>query len=636
MKYLRSIIILFLVISSIAFSKTDKLERLSNVQAALVIDSLENQLEIVYPNERDDIIYQLAYYYFQIDPEQSEKNANEFLASSDSKTSPKQLFNIYNWLATINENKGNHASTYHYLELQKELLESVKNENNVMLKAEHLNSIIAEDETPKIMGLRYLSFFIIIAFIIIVSGLFIYIKILRKRHTVIESRNNQELEAANAKLQKFNDDLQQAIMEKTYERAIELEQSSNEIVELRKTLRKAEEANYLKNAFLGTMSHQIRTPLSGIMGFSNILETELALKGNEDLYEFAKNIQEAGEKLMSLITNIIDISSIEANILELKMTPCNVTDIFATLENDFTIKAKDKGLIFKTKVEPDTPIVYADNVNLIKSITIVIENAIQYSKKGFVTLNAKHKSDLNTIEIEIKDKGTGIDDETLKMLNDSFDYTKHGSSLTYQGHGLGLILAHRLITLMNGTLQIKSKPEKGTEILITLQCSLDSISNKISEKKEDIKPEVKPQEASIVSAPVFGKINIFVVEDDRMNRMVIEKMLKNAGKITTAVDGDDALKKLAAVDKKNQHFDVFLMDMNLPSPWDGMKLMIEMRKKYQWTNNTPFIAQTAYAMAGDKDLYLDAGFNDYISKPINKNELLTMVQKQLELFKKND
>jgi len=636
MKYLRSIFILFIVISSVAFGKADKLEKISNVQAALIIDSLENQRELVSHNERKDIVYQLAYYYFQVDPEQSKKNAKEFIASSDSTTSPTQLLNIYNWLATIHENKGNYDSAYHYLESQKVLFDRVKKENNELLKSEHLNSILAVNETPRILGLRYLSFFVIIAFILIVSGFYIYIKILIKRYALIESRKNQELEASNAKLQKFNDDLQQAIMEKTYERAIELEKTSNEIVELRKTLRKAEEANYLKNAFLGTMSHQIRTPLSGIMGFSNILETELALKGNEDLYEFAKNIQEAGVKLMSLITNIIDISSIEANILELKMKPCNITDVIASLEKDFTMKAKDKGLIFKAKAESGIPVVYADNENLIKSISIALENAIQYSKKGFVTLNAKHKPDLNIVEIEIKDNGTGIDEETLKMLNDSFDYTKHGSSLTYQGHGLGLILAHRIITLMNGTLLIKSKPGKGTKILMTLKCSPDSVSENNSAKKEDIKDNVIQQEASIVSAPVFGKINIFVVEDDRMNRMVIEKMLKNAGKITTAVDGDDALKKLAAADKKNQYFDVFLMDMNLPAPWDGMKLMIEMRKKYNWTNNTPFIAQTAYAMANDKDLYLDAGFNDYISKPINKNELLTMVQKQLELFKKND
>ena len=141
------------------------------------------------------------------------------------------------------------------------------------------------------------------------------------------------------------------------------------------------------------------------------------------------------------------------------------------------------------------------------------------------------------------------------------------------------------------------------------------------------------ENATIINAPEYGRLKIFIVEDDRMNRMVLEKMLKKTGEITTAFDGDDALKKLKKTSSSGNYYDVMLFDINLPAPWDGMKLMREIRKRFPHTNNTPFIAQTAYAMSGDKDLYLDAGFNDYISKPINKTELITMIQKQLELFK---
>ena len=285
------------------------------------------------------------------------------------------------------------------------------------------------------------------------------------------------------------------------------------------------------------MSHQIRTPLSGIMGFSNILETELAVMGNEELYEFTKNIQEAGAKLMSLITNIIDISGIEANILELKIMSCDLNELVATVEKDFLIKAKDKGLIFKTKMGTSIPMVLADNENLIKSLNIVMDNAIQYTSKGFVTLSTNFDPNNNTASIEIKDKGMGIEKETLKLLTDSFDYSKHGSSLTYQGHGLGLILAHRLITLMNGSLLITSKQPGGTSVKFTIPCYSDGSNVSIQQKKENQKQN-DIAETPITNDPVFGKIKIFVVEDDRMNRLVIEKMLKNTGEITTTIDGD--------------------------------------------------------------------------------------------------
>lgn len=609
-----------------------ELKKLSNVKAALLIDSLESVKEVQPKN--NFINYQLAYYYFQIDNEASKKNSILFISLADSTTSPTQLYNIYGILASVHENRNNYDSTLYYLDLQKGIINDVSDERVDSIKSTYLGSIM-DDEEKSIYGSGYLYISILVSLVIINLILFIRTRSLSKKYAKSESLKNQELEAVNTKLQKFNDDLQQAVMEHTYTSSIKLEESSNEIVELRKSLRKAEEANYLKNAFLGTMSHQIRTPLSGIMGFSNILETELAIMGNEELFEYAKNIQEAGEKLMGLITNIIDISSIEANILELKILPCNISSIFSEIESIYSTKAKDRGLIFKAKADKNIPLVFADKENLVKSVNIILDNAIQYSSKGFVTLSATNK-DAEYMEIEIKDKGTGIDEDTLTKLNDSFDYSKHGSSLTYQGHGLGLILAHRLISLMNGNFALESKPGKGTKVTFTLPFAKDSklvdnVTNQIV--SDTVQP--KSQDASIVSAPDFGKLKIFVVEDDRMNRLVLEKMLKNMGKITTAADGNEALNKIDIANKKGLKFDVFLLDMNLPSPWDGMKLMTEIKKRYPWTNYIPFIAQTAYAMAGDKDRYLDAGFNDYITKPINKNELLTMIHTQLELFKKS-
>ncbi len=599
---------------------------LSNIKTALIIDSLENLIPTLPNNEVLDIKFELAILYRGINPDQSVNYSNEYITETDTNGSAIKRSKIFGLLAEIYESRMQSDSALYYYNAQEKLLVNSLSERKENLRNSYFGS--DNDKDGLFEGWIPNAEYYIIGLLLLVSVVLVIILSISKRNFLkIESVKNQELEVANTRFKEFNEKLEQAVEKNTKERSKELEKTNNTIIELRKSLKKAEESNYLKNAFLGTMSHQIRTPLSGIMGFSDMLETELALRGNEELYEFAKNIQEAGEKLMSLITNIIDISSIEANILELNISPCDINGIIKNIEKNYELKAKEKNLIFKTKFETGLPTVEADDENLTKVLKIIIDNAIQFTDKGFVTISTSWDQQKGIANIEIKDKGVGIDDETMKMLLDSFDYSKHGSSLTYKGHGLGLILAHRLITLMNGNLELASKLNDGTSVKISLQCTPKPGVAESTHKK------TKPR-ASIVNAPEYGRIKIFIVEDDRMNRLVLEKMLKNTGDVVTTPDGNSALKYLKSKAVSKDPFDVMLLDINLPSPWDGISLMKEIRKQFPDTKNTPFIAQTAYAMAGDKDHYLDAGFNDYISKPINKTELLTMIQKQLEIFKK--
>lgn len=624
------LIIFFSTISVFSLGQDYKLNNYSNAKTALIIDSLET-VKVNNPQLSDDIDFQLALLYHKILEQKSKSIAKNYISDIENKPVEK-LAVIYNLLATIYEKGGKTDSAYYYLVRKYEITPQVNEASLKAITNSYLETNFEDIDKTGFLGAPIWLFVIVIILFISLAFVYIQLRKQKKKFSIIESNKNKELEEANLKLQKFNDDIQQGIMERTIEKNLELEEKNNEIVEVRKSLKKDEEANYLKNAFLGTMSHQIRTPLSGIMGFSNILETELALKGNEELYDFAKSIQESGQSLMNLISNIIDISSIEANILELKITSENLNDLVASIIKEYELKAKDKGLVFKSKLDAP-PQIYADGPNLLKSLKIILDNSILYTTKGFVTLSTQAGDD-GSVLIEIRDKGSGIDEETLKMLLDSFDYAKHGSSLTYKGQGLGLILAHRLITLMSGTLTIDSEVGKGTVVSVIIPSSPEHHI----EQKTDLKApaaEEKVPEVSIISAPQFGRLRILVVEDDRMNRMVIEKMLKKTGEIDLAVDGEDALKKVRKASKSKKYYDVVLMDINLPAPWDGLKLMVEIRKDYSWTRNIPFIAQTAYAMAGDKDMYLDAGFDDYISKPINKNELLTMIQKQLAVFKKN-
>jgi|FLOH01.1.fsa_nt_gi signal transduction histidine kinase/CheY-like chemotaxis protein len=628
MKFRHAIILTIItLLLSPVFGQLDFTKEYSYAETAIIIDSLENQLTDSINIKNANFTFELAILYNQIDVAQAKIYALNYLLINDSISSINNRKTIYGLLANIFEQKGETDSSFYYLSLQAGLVDDSFYEKTAGLISSYLKIDTPESNSKGFWGLSLAELLTLVFSCIILIIVSIYFFIKRKTYRTAESIKNQELELDSMKYQEFNNNILQAVKNNTITQATELEENNAKIAELRKSLKKAEESNYLKNAFLSSMSHQIRTPLSGILGFSDLLETELAVQGNEELYEYAKNIKESGEKLISLISNIIDISSIESNILELNISSCDLNNIIKDVEQNFSFKAKEKDLVFKTKYDTDIPKIEADNSSLVKVLNVVMDNAIKYTNKGFVTISTKY-TDKDTVIIEIKDKGVGIDESNLKQLLSSFDHKKHGSSLTYQGHGLGLILANRLIGLMNGSLEINSKIGVGTNVTITLPCTYD---------EDHVDSDKKPaQIASIISAPEFGIITIFVVEDDRMNRLVIEKMLKKTGEIITAADGEDALKKLEKSTRSGKIYDVMLVDINLPAPWDGILLMKEIRKRYPLYKSVPFIAQTAYALTGDKEIYIDAGFNDYISKPISKTELLTMIQKQLELSKNKE
>jgi CheY-like chemotaxis protein len=400
----------------------------------------------------------------------------------------------------------------------------------------------------------------------------------------------------------------------------QLAQSKAKDLELKIALKKAEDANYLKNAFLGIISHQIRTPLNGIIGFSSLLETELSMLENKTLYEYAEGIEQSGDRLLNLLNNIIDISKLEANDIDIEFHPCNLDEIINNIFELYVFSANEKGLAFKSKMT-DTPQVIADNAKLMRVIHIIIDNAIKYTTTGFVNITTSFVPDTNEVLIRVKDTGVGIEASYQQHLFEAFRQESSGFSRSYQGAGLGLPLAKRLLDLMHGRIEINSMHNVGTTVDIFVPCEKSVLS---TQHIENVTQENVTQD---------GKLDIFIVEDDRMNRMVLQKILQKTGQVTMAVDGDETMKIISERYKKGHLFQVMLFDINLPSPWDGIKLMQTIRADYKEYRYIPFIAQTAYAMAGDREKMLESGFDDYLAKPINKNELVTIIKNQLEKFK---
>ncbi len=473
----------------------------------------------------------------------------------------------------------------------------------------------------------YLLGILILAMIILFVFIYSRYRIKNKTSKELEDKRHQ-VERMNERLKDFNNRLEEKVAERTRNLEEEINERRKVDQELKIALKNAEDANYLKNAFLANMSHEIRTPLNGIIGFSSLLVTELSLMENEELYEYASGIQQSGERLLHLLNNIIDISRIEANDMDVSLSVCSVNEIVKNVSELYSFKANDKGLKFNTKLN-DIPRALADETKLTKIISDIIDNALKYTEKGFINVLTEYNEARKQITINVKDTGIGIDKSYLEHIFEAFRQESLGYSRTYQGAGLGLPLAKRLIELMEGEIIVDSSKGAGTTVSIHLKADVkvmeevtpqDSLKKKIYTEDEVTTPE--------------GELNIFIVEDDRMNRLVLTKMLKSFGKTVAAIDGEETIKIISDYSKKGFTFDIMLFDINLPAPWDGIKLMNEIKSRYKEYGRIPFIAQTAYAMTGDKERLLEAGFDNYIAKPVNKKELITMINNQLKISKK--
>lgn len=427
-------------------------------------------------------------------------------------------------------------------------------------------------------------------------------------------------------ISKSEEQLDQLIRTETGDLFVKLESLKQKEVELKTQLKKAEEASYLRNAFIANLGFDVRTPLNGIIGFANMLETELAVRENQELYEYASNISQSGNHLLKLMDNIIDYSGLEANTLELKIKANSIEKILQNIYNQFQETARQKGIIFRTKIDEEIHAALVDEKGLEKAIFQIVDNAIKYTDQGFVTISTFYDHERDIDLIEIKDTGPGIEKSHQQFLFEVALAEKKEASKYSQGTGIGLKLAKKLIDMMQGRLELHSTPGKGTTVRLHIPCSDQAVIE--TGEQTEAAPVI---EKEINTAAELGDLDFFVVEDDRMNRLILEKMLIKMGKVRLAVDGDDCMQIIDQEAQKGHFFQIMLFDINLPGEWDGVKLMKEIRKKYPEYQHIPFIAQTAYAMAGDKDRFLKEGFDSYLAKPIDKNELISTIKQQLSI-----
>lgn len=465
-------------------------------------------------------------------------------------------------------------------------------------------------DTSSVLSLNDQKIWLLFLIVGLLISVLLLFRIKRTKQDILNRRaqNDRNIVELNARAKTMDTNIDQRVAERNQVMMEELKEREKVDAELKIALKKAEDANYLKNSFLSSISHEIRTPLNGIMGFSNLLQQEMAELENTELYEYAHSIERSGERLLHLLNNIIDISRIEANDMVMTIKPLNIEEIINQIVDIFSFRANEKGIRIVVDGKTETSSL-ADKETLMRVLMEVMDNALKYTDKGFIKI--EYHNDIAAAQqlIVVKDTGIGIDESYLPHIFDAFRQESFGYTRQYQGAGLGMPLAQRMMALMNGTIQVSSVKSSGTTVSIRIPLAVQS------QVVSDI-----PNQTS-KALPGDTNRRILVVEDDKSSRLIIGRMLKEYGVVELVNDGESAIQTLTAHKESGQLFDVVFLDINLPAPWDGIKLKNHIIKLLPEYKDVPFIAQTAYAMAGDKDRFFDAGFRHYIPKPIDKQIL---------------
>lgn len=392
----------------------------------------------------------------------------------------------------------------------------------------------------------------------------------------------------------------------------------NELVGLlEKSKEKAELANRTKSEFLANMSHEVRTPLNGVLGMLQLLGTT---NPTEEQREYIFTAIKSTKRLTRLLSDILDISRIEAGKMQLVETEFDLHKTKKSIQELYALEAEKKGirLEFLRDTNMHTTFV-GDETRLRQILFNLVGNALKFTDRGEVqvetTLLPVSKGPFSRLLITVSDTGIGIPDENLREIFEPFVQAEGSYTRRFQGAGLGLSIVRRLVELLGGTIAIDSTVGKGTTFYISLPLKAPDMASAGATIPG-------PTQVPDTRSP----LRVLLAEDDAVSSLTGKRLLEKAGcHVAVAKDGREALQLLA-----EQDFDLILMDIQMPT-MDG----VEATKAIRGTQalgakaNVPIVAMTAYAMTGDKETFLAAGMDDYLAKPVDKAELMNVIERVL-------
>ncbi len=399
----------------------------------------------------------------------------------------------------------------------------------------------------------------------------------------------------------------------------ELIERQNNYPKLEEALEFSKQADYLKDMFLAKLSHEVRSPLTTILGFSSLLETELAMMEDPELFDFASNITQSGQSLIELLNNIFDLSLINSNKLELKIGAFDIGLTTQELIKKFESSTLQRGIRIVVS-SCDMQQMESDKGLIERMLSMIIDNSVRFTEKGYIKIDINLDNEKNLVSIQVKDTGVGIDKAYIKDVFEPYRKEKLGYSTLYQGAGLSLPLTKKMVEILGGSIQIESEKGIGTTVVLTIPLIYTSLKQ---EKKVSY-----VQKTEVLTTD--GKLKkVLLIEPDELNNLIIKKILKKTCVVTAVHNTEEAIIWLQDFKTRKKSFDLIILDIPIQQESSTIGFL-QLIKSEKYVDIKTIIGLTSNS--NTNTLSLSLGLTAFIIKPIIREQLEMAVNKVFDTF----